>query len=51
MEYKTIKILTCTCENKYQDEIYGDKKRAHNLARGKGTTPIWVCTVCDNKKN
>lgn len=38
-----VKIMRCTCENKFQDAKYGKGKRVHNLdADGKEA----CCTVC-----
>ena len=46
-------ILNCTCENKFQDELYGKGKRAHNID---STQTKASCTVCEgsakyNKRN
>jgi len=43
------KIIPCTCENEYQDEVYGHGKRVAN--RG-GTSSHWhyICTVCGTKQ-
>lgn len=41
------KIMTCTCDHKFQDETYGNKRRVHNLmASKKGNQTQWRCTVC-----
>ena len=41
------KVLTCTCEHKFQDKTRGNKRRVHNeMAAKKGTETQWRCTVC-----
>ncbi|MCK9267229.1 MAG: hypothetical protein M0P14_00775 [Alkaliphilus sp.] len=40
-------ILPCSCDHIFQDKKYGNGKRLHNKARGKGGTGCqWRCTVC-----
>lgn len=43
-----IKIISCNCENKFQDDTYGKKMRVHNSC-GK-TSENYKCTVCNNEK-
>lgn len=41
------KIISCTCENKFQDNIYGANNRLCNNAPMKGSNPgRYRCTVC-----
>lgn len=41
------KILKCTCENAFQDKLYGKQMRVHNICQG-GTNKdrVAYCTVC-----
>lgn len=44
-------VMTCTCENGYQDKKYGTQKRVHNETEKKsGTKPIYRCSVCSSEK-
>jgi hypothetical protein len=53
-------IISCHCENSYQDEKYGFHKRVHNLTtlpkisegqQTKGGRPVKArCTICSNVK-
>jgi predicted SprT family Zn-dependent metalloprotease len=45
MEGPTTKIITCTCENKGQDEMYGKHRRVGNQTK-KGDGSLYRCTVC-----
>lgn len=38
-------VLSCTCEHKFQDGVYGVGKRLHNLSCAKNTKKA-RCTVC-----
>lgn len=39
------------CENKFQDEEYGKRKRVHNKTRKGGTSSsIYRCTVCGTER-
>lgn len=38
-------ILRCTCENEFQDKVYGPSKRVHNAGASSGTKQ-YVCTAC-----
>jgi len=40
------KIIECSCEHEYQDEMYGRNKRIHNV----GITKT-KCTVCSSVKS
>ena len=40
----TTKILTCSCNHKFQDETYGVNKRVHNVGGTDGSK--YKCTVC-----
>lgn len=42
-----VRILTCTCEHKYQDKKYGKGKRVHTFNE---KNKVWRCTVCTNEK-
>lgn len=39
-------ILTCVCDHKYQDEVYGKQKRLCNVGSKQS-----VCTVCGKHFN
>ena len=41
-------IRKCTCEHKYQDEVYGKKNRIHNEMNPKEVPQKYRCTVCGN---
>lgn len=42
-----VKIISCKCSNKYQDEKYGYGKRvANKTAKKVGTADVYRCTVC-----
>ena len=41
------KIITCNCISEFQDKLYGDKKRVHNLSFD---SKKCTCTVCGNVK-
>lgn len=44
-------VLGCSCDNKYQDRIYGINRRVHNKMEKKaGTSDIWKCTCCGLEK-
>jgi hypothetical protein len=44
-------IITCSCKNEFQDQLYGKGKRVHNLAKGAfNKQGGWRCTVCGNLK-
>ena len=40
-----VEIKECKCENSFQDEQYGKRKRVHNS----GEKDL-ICTVCGTKK-
>lgn len=43
----TVKFLTCSCANSYQDQAYGLRMRVHNKVMGNdGKGKGWRCTVC-----
>ena len=42
------KKLICKCENKFQDEIYGNHVRVHNQTK-KADGTIYRRTVCGNE--
>jgi len=42
-------IKKCTCAHKYQDKIYGKRKRVHNILQG--NTKGYRCTVCGKTTN
>lgn len=44
------KVLSCTCEHKYQDSIYGKGMRAHNPCKAGTSSVSYRCTVCGTKK-
>ena len=45
------KILKCTCQHEYQDEIYGKGNRVHNpLKTSQHEQPKYRCTVCKQEK-
>jgi hypothetical protein len=49
--HSMVKILPCTCESKYQDKVYGEKKRVHNKTQqSKPLIKSYRCTVCGNIK-
>jgi hypothetical protein len=40
-------ILACTCENSYQDKLYGRGQRVMNQMKHEANQPInYRCTVC-----
>jgi hypothetical protein len=41
----SVKLISCKCTNKFQDQKYGQTKRIHN-----STTKGWRCTVCGDNK-
>lgn len=41
------KLLLCSCQHEYQDEMYGKKVRVHNWADfAHNKSGGWRCTVC-----
>jgi hypothetical protein len=40
---RSLKILSCFCENEFQDNNYGSRKRVCNMTSRDG---IYRCTVC-----
>ena len=47
MEDDRCKVLVCACVNKYQDGMYGRKRRLHNFMDKDGG---WRCTVCGTER-
>lgn len=43
-------IAKCTCENEYQDKLYGKGMRVHNAFGGRGADR-GRCTVCGNSNS
>lgn len=43
------KVFPCTCENKFQDKIYGNGKRLFNIRDDKKHAGEATCTVCGSK--
>ena len=43
-------ILSCTCDYKDQDEIYGKKMRVMNSTRKGMSRIIYRCTVCKKER-
>jgi hypothetical protein len=43
------KVLPCSCEHEYQDQIYGKKMRLHNAWGGRSFKG-WRCTVCEKER-
>ena len=41
-------ILSCKCENKWQDQQYGFKKRIFNECASR--EKMYRCTVCGNER-
>lgn len=43
-------ILKCNCKHHFQDSVYGEAQRVHNLATKKSTSDqkAYRCTVCSN---
>ena len=45
------KKLTCTCESKFQDKLYGKGVRIHNSAINVGSkVEKYRCTVCGGER-
>lgn len=44
-------ILKCTCDHGYQDRVYGDKMRVHNLLAETSGMISGRCTVCSKENN
>lgn len=45
------KILPCTCESKFQDELYGPKRRVHaRTKQSDGNCKIYRCCICGKEK-
>ena len=40
------KVMRCSCENEFQDEIYGKNMRLFNECSANGKNNGWRCTVC-----
>lgn len=49
---KTAVIMTCTCSNATQDNLYGQFKRVFNLTQKGSTSPAATlkCSVCSSTK-
>lgn len=44
-------VLPCTCNNKFQDKMYGLGRRVHNIGKQAGSTSRKArCTVCEDVK-
>lgn len=43
-------ILSCSCEHKVQDEVWGKGMRVHNPCHPKESIRRWRCTVCLNER-
>lgn len=46
------RIMTCTCQHRFQDTRYGKQQRVYNSCHAAGKTVLlkWRCTVCGNEK-
>lgn len=44
------KILTCTCEHKFQDGKYGKYRRVHNRVNPSSNVEEYRCTVCGKER-
>ena len=49
-EKKRTKILHCSCNHVYQDSVYGNSMRLHNLSIAIKDKDLWRCTVCGSVK-
>lgn len=45
------KVIACDCDHEYQDKLYGNRQRVHNMTTdGKDQAmKVWRCTVCDKQ--
>lgn len=41
-----VKIITCSCENEYQDRMYGKNKRVGNVKGDSPDSDTARCTSC-----
>ena len=41
-----VKIITCLCENEYQDKVYGKNKRVGNVKGDSFDSDTARCTSC-----
>lgn len=46
---KTTKVIHCTCNHDYQDQLHGNHRRVANLCGGAKAGKGWRCTVCGVK--
>ena len=45
----TFKIIKCSCKHEFQDSVYGNGMRLHNLGQGQKNSNTYKCTICKNK--
>jgi hypothetical protein len=43
------RILKCTCNHQYQDDIYGEKMRIFNRGVTNSSDKLFRCTVCSKE--
>lgn len=44
------KVIKCICKSEFQDKIYGEGKRLHNMTSKQNNT-VARCTVCSKENN
>lgn len=44
-----VKIMRCTCQHEFQDQVYGPGMRVFNAAGKDGKVSEYRCTVCGKK--
>lgn len=41
-----VKVLPCTCEHDFQDQVYGKQMRLHNVSQKGKNKGLALCSVC-----